>query len=57
VDHLAGELAERLLDHFIARAWLQRGSGRELLLTPPGQLALGPVLQALAPQRRPTEHT
>lgn len=41
-DHLAGPLAARLLDHFLARGWLRRRAGeRALDLTPPGRLALG----------------
>ena len=44
-DHLAGKLASGLLTHFIDRGWLRRiGSERALELTPPGQLALAPLL-------------
>ena len=56
VDHLAGELAERLLAHFIEQDWLRPREGRELGLTPRGQTELMPRLQALAgqPTRLPT---
>ncbi len=44
-DHLAGKLASGLLTHFIDQGWLRRiGSERALELTPPGQLALAPLL-------------
>jgi len=44
-DHLAGKLASGLLDHFMERGWLRRiGSERALELTPPGRLALAPLL-------------
>jgi DNA-binding transcriptional ArsR family regulator len=45
-DHLAGKLASALLAHFIDRGWLKREPGeRALALTPPGQLALGALLE------------
>ena len=45
-DHLAGKLASGLLDHFVARGWLRRTAGeRALVLTPPGQQALGDLLE------------
>jgi hypothetical protein len=45
-DHLAGKLASALLAHFVERGWLRREPGeRALALTPPGQLALGPLLE------------
>jgi DNA-binding transcriptional ArsR family regulator len=44
-DHLAGKLASGLLTHFLERGWLRRiGSERALELTPPGRLALAPLL-------------
>jgi DNA-binding transcriptional ArsR family regulator len=52
-DHLAGPLATRLLQHFIAQHWLQpatapagRPRNRALQLTPKGQQQLLPLLQA-----------
>lgn len=47
VDHLAGELADQLLHHFIAQDWLRPTAGRELTLTPRGQRTLLPALTAL----------
>ena len=44
-DHLAGKLASGLLSHFVERGWLRRiGGERALELTPPGRLALAPLL-------------
>lgn len=55
VDHLAGELAEQLLGHFIEQDWLRPREGRELGLTPRGQTWLLPRLQAMAaPDSLPT---
>lgn len=48
VDHLAGELADQLLQHFIAQDWLRPTAGRELTLTPRGQRSLLPALTSLA---------
>lgn len=48
VDHLAGELADQLLQHFVAQAWLRPSEGRELALTPRGQTVLVPALRALS---------
>ncbi len=46
-DHLAGKLGSGLLTHFIERGWLRRiGAERALELTPPGQQALAPLLEA-----------
>ena len=46
-DHLAGRLATALLAHFIAQGWLRRVDGeRALALTPPGRVALAPLLAA-----------
>lgn len=47
-DHLAGTLAVRLLDHFLAEGWLRRDSRdghRALSLTPTGHTGLLPLLQ------------
>ncbi len=46
-DHLAGELAEQLLGHFIEQGWLRAGEGRALTLTPRGQTQWLPRLQDL----------
>ncbi|WP_242671338.1 ArsR/SmtB family transcription factor [Hylemonella gracilis] len=43
-DHLAGQLADGLLQHFLERGWLRRGTGRAIELTPTGQQALLPRL-------------
>lgn len=43
-DHLAGQLAEAILQHCLARGWLRKGEGRAVELTPPGQLRLRPQL-------------
>jgi DNA-binding transcriptional ArsR family regulator len=43
-DHLAGQLADALLGHFVARGWLRRGDGRALQLTPTGRRGLLPHL-------------
>lgn len=45
-DHLAGQLADELLGHFVARGWLRRGEGRALQVTPAGRLELLPRLEA-----------
>ena len=52
-DHLAGPLAARLLDHFVASGWLRAEPGsagrprtRVLALTPTGQRTLLPMLAA-----------
>jgi DNA-binding transcriptional ArsR family regulator len=48
-DHLAGNLAHALLDHFVERDWLRRQAGdRALRLTPTGRQALGAWLPAQA---------
>lgn len=44
VDHLAGELAERLLSHLIGQDWLRATGERALVLTPRGQAQLLPLL-------------
>ena len=44
-DHLAGRLAQTLLEHWLARGWLRRHGGeRALELTPGGQRALEGLL-------------
>lgn len=53
VDHLAGELAEQLLRHFMEQDWLRAREGRELGLTPRGQSELLPRLQALCAPCQP----
>jgi NIPSNAP len=51
-DHLAGQLADELLAHFVDKGWLRRLDGRALALTPLGQQALMPAL-VLAPTGLP----
>jgi len=43
-DHLAGQLADELLQHFIQKAWVRRADGRAVDLTPLGVQALLPML-------------
>jgi DNA-binding transcriptional ArsR family regulator len=45
-DHLAGELADRLLQHFVAQGWLRSAhpAERALGVTPTGQQRLLPLL-------------
>lgn len=43
-DHLAGQLADALLAHCLARDWLRRGEGRALTLSPAGERQLLPRL-------------
>jgi DNA-binding transcriptional ArsR family regulator len=43
-DHLAGQLADELLKHFLSRGWLRRGSGRALELTASGRSGLLPLM-------------
>ena len=47
-DHLAGQLADAICQHLIARAWLRRSEGRALALTPTGVQQLLPRLAARA---------
>lgn len=47
-DHLAGQLADEIYEHFTARGWLRRSSGRAIELTPTGQLELMPMLEEAA---------
>jgi len=43
-DHLAGQLADELLTHFIQKGWVRRADGRALELTPVGTQVLVPML-------------
>lgn len=43
-DHLAGQLADEVLGHFIQQGWIRRADGRALALTPLGQQVLSPML-------------
>ncbi len=43
-DHLGGQLADALYQHFSARGWVRRGSGRDVAVTPLGQQHLLPRL-------------
>jgi DNA-binding transcriptional ArsR family regulator len=43
-DHLAGQLADEMLAHFVAKGWIRRADGRALALTPLGQQVLMPAL-------------
>ena len=47
-DHLAGQLADELYQHFIAKGWLRRASGRALEITVSGHQELLPRLQEVA---------
>lgn len=52
-DHLAGQLADAMLAHFLARGWLRRAQGRALALTPTGTQRLLPRLAPSTPLRPP----
>lgn len=41
-DHLAGQLADEIFRHFVAKGWLRRGAGRAIEPTPSGQRELLP---------------
>lgn len=43
-DHMAGQLADELLQHFIHKDWVRRADGRALDLTPLGVQVLLPML-------------
>jgi DNA-binding transcriptional ArsR family regulator len=43
-DHLAGQLADELYQHFTAQGWLRRASGRAVEITVSGQRELLPSL-------------
>lgn len=47
-DHLAGQLADDILQHLTTQGWLRRGSGRVLDLMPKGQRELLPRLEQAA---------
>lgn len=47
-DHLAGQLADDILQHLTNQGWLRRGNGRVLDLTPKGQHELLPRLELAA---------
>lgn len=48
-DHLAGQLADELLLHCLDKAWLRKGNGRSLEVSPSGHLALSPLLPLPGP--------
>jgi len=43
-DHLAGQLADELFQHFCGGGWLRRGEGRAVELTARGEVELLPAL-------------
>lgn len=43
-DHLAGQLADELLAHFIAQGWLRKARDRAVEVTPTGHVALADLL-------------
>ena len=43
-DHLGGQLADELYQHFTSKGWLRRASGRAVEVTPNGQQELLPQL-------------
>jgi hypothetical protein len=45
-DHLAGQLADEMLAHFLEVGWLRRDEGRSLALTPTGVQRLLPAIDA-----------
>jgi DNA-binding transcriptional ArsR family regulator len=45
-DHLAGQLADELLRHFVERGWLRRADGRVIEVTDRGRQELLPLLEA-----------
>ena len=47
-DHLAGQLADEIYQHFTNAGWVRRGSGRAVEVTPTGQQELLPRLLAKA---------
>ena len=44
-DHLAGQLADEIFQHFTAQGWLRRGAGRAVELTAQGTRMLLPALE------------
>ena len=51
-DHLAGQLATALFQHFLARGWLRRNGARAVETTPLGARELLPRLGGAAPACR-----
>lgn len=47
-DHLAGQLADELYQHFTTKGWLRRASGRAVEVTVSGQRELLPRLNEIA---------
>ena len=45
-DHLAGQLADEMLAHFLTEGWLRPDEGRSLALTPTGVQRLLPAIDA-----------
>jgi DNA-binding transcriptional ArsR family regulator len=54
-DHLAGQLADEILGHCLARGWLARGPGRAITVTPCGEREFLPQLTAPADTPRSPE--
>ncbi len=50
-DHLAGQLADEMYLHFVARGWLRRDGGRAVEVTAAGRQALLPLLDGSATRR------
>lgn len=55
-DHLAGQLAQHICEHFVEQGWLRRGEGRALVMTPLGQLRLVDRHLASAIKGMPSSH-
>jgi hypothetical protein len=51
-DHLAGQLADEIYQHFTRAGWLRRAAGRAVEITPVGQQELLPRLTADATRGR-----
>ena len=45
-DHLAGQLADEIYQHFTKAGWLRRAAGRAVEITPSGRQELLPRLKA-----------
>ena len=56
-DHLAGQLADGILEHLLAKGWLQRGPGRAVTVTPAGERELLPRLVPPASPASPGRRT
>jgi DNA-binding transcriptional ArsR family regulator len=54
-DHLAGQLADEIYQHFTTTGWLRRGTGRAVDITPSGRLELLPRLNAGAAAAAPVQ--